>query len=43
MKPRHRLVLVIEDDTSIRELLVDLFLDAGYSVRSAGEGAEGWS
>ncbi len=34
-------ILVIEDDTSIRELLVELLESEGYSVASAINGLEG--
>lgn len=34
-------ILVIEDDTSIRELLVELLESEGYSVASAVNGLEG--
>ncbi len=34
-------ILVVEDDTSIRELLVELLESEGYSVASAVNGLEG--
>jgi CheY-like chemotaxis protein len=34
-------ILVVEDDTSIRELLVELLESEGYSVSSAVNGLEG--
>lgn len=34
-------ILVIEDDTSIRELLIELLESEGYSVASAMNGLEG--
>lgn len=34
-------ILVVEDDTSIRELLVELLESEGYSVSSAINGLEG--
>jgi CheY-like chemotaxis protein len=34
-------ILVVEDDTSIRELLVELLESEGYSVTSAVNGLEG--
>jgi len=33
-------VLVVEDDPDIREVLVELLIDAGYSVRAAANLAE---
>ncbi len=34
-------ILVVEDDTSIRELLVELLESEGYAVASANNGLEG--
>lgn len=34
-------ILVVEDDTSIRELLVELLESEGYAVSSANNGLEG--
>lgn len=33
-------ILVVEDDTNIREYLVDAFKEAGYSVKQTADGAE---
>lgn len=33
-------ILVVEDDISIRDMLVDCLADEGYSVAGAGHGAE---
>jgi CheY-like chemotaxis protein len=39
--PTHRhLVLVVEDDLAIRETLVDVLEEAGFTCRSASNGAE---
>lgn len=37
--PAH--ILVIDDETSVREVLVDILRDAGYDVIEAGGGTEG--
>lgn len=37
-KRRH--ILIVDDDPDIRDLLVDVLVDAGYSVNCAGDGAE---
>ena len=37
----RRRVLVVEDDASIRALLVDALSDEGYEVRATGQGEEG--
>jgi CheY-like chemotaxis protein len=40
MTPLHLTVLVVDDDSAIRQCLVDLLTDEGYDVRAACEGAE---
>ena len=41
-------ILVVEDDDAIRDLLLDVLTDEGYTVRAAGDGAaalailDGW-
>lgn len=34
-------ILIVEDDTSIRELLADILEDEGYAVSSSANGLEG--
>ncbi|HEY8598275.1 MAG TPA: response regulator [Thermomicrobiales bacterium] len=40
MSEQQRSVLVVEDDVAIRDLLIDVLADEGYTVRSAGDGEE---
>ena len=40
MSERKRSILVIEDDAAIRDLLLDVFTDEDYTVRTAGDGEE---
>ena len=40
-QPMTKRILVVEDDTSIRELLVELLESEGYAVASAVNGLEG--
>lgn len=37
-----RMILVVEDDQSFRELLSDILREAGYEVLTARDGLEGW-
>jgi CheY-like chemotaxis protein len=37
-KRRH--ILIVDDDPDMRDLLVDILVDAGYSANHAGDGAE---
>lgn len=37
-KRRH--ILIVDDDPDMRNLLVDILVDAGYSANHAGDGAE---
>ena len=37
-KRRH--ILIVDDDPDMRDLLVDILVDAGYSADHAGDGAE---
>lgn len=39
--PSYKQVLVIDDEPTIRELIADALREAGYEIRSAGNGAEG--
>lgn len=39
-KPRSKSILVVDDDPNIRSLLQQEFVEAGYSVRLAGDGRE---
>jgi CheY-like chemotaxis protein len=41
LTPMPKQILVVEDDTSIRELLVELLQSEGYRVSSAVNGLEG--
>jgi DNA-binding response OmpR family regulator len=38
--PRH--ILVVDDDSDLRQLNVDVLVSAGFTVDSAKDGAEGW-
>jgi two-component system, OmpR family, alkaline phosphatase synthesis response regulator PhoP len=37
---RH--ILVVDDDKDVRQLSIDVLVDAGYEVESAQDGAAGW-
>jgi CheY-like chemotaxis protein len=37
----HR-ILVVDDDSDVRQLSVDVLADAGYEVEAAKDGADGW-
>jgi CheY-like chemotaxis protein len=37
-----RRILVVDDDNDTRQLSVDVLVEAGYHVESAGDGAAGW-
>ena len=37
-----RRILVVDDDNDTRQLSVDVLVEAGYYVESAGDGAAGW-
>jgi two-component system, chemotaxis family, chemotaxis protein CheY len=39
-KPEGRLVLVVEDEKSIREVIADVLIEHGYRVLAAANGAE---
>ena len=41
MTPPTRRVLVVEDDTTMRELLEEVMSDEGYEVRVASNGGDG--
>jgi len=38
MSEQQRSILIVEDDGAIRDLLVDVLTDEGYTVRTAGDG-----
>lgn len=40
MGEQGRNILVVEDDVAIRDLLIDVLTDEGYTVRIAGDGEE---
>jgi len=40
-KPPHR-ILVVEDDTDIRQLNTEVIIGAGYQVDAAEDGAVAW-
>lgn len=40
MSEQQRSILVVEDDVAIRDLLIDVLTDEGYTVRTAGDGEE---
>ncbi len=39
--PTHR-ILVVDDSNDVRQLSVDVLMDAGYDVEAANDGAAGW-
>jgi two-component system response regulator AtoC len=40
---RNATILVVEDDAATRSALCEYLMGAGYRVRTAGSGAEGWT
>ncbi|MCB0386471.1 MAG: response regulator [Bdellovibrionales bacterium] len=41
LPPERKLILIVEDDESLRSSIEKLLLSAGYSVKSAGNGLHG--
>ncbi|HEY5040918.1 MAG TPA: hypothetical protein VIK53_02845 [Verrucomicrobiae bacterium] len=39
--PPHR-ILVVDDNSDVRQLSVDVLADSGYDVEGATDGAAGW-
>ncbi|MGY3038586.1 PAS domain S-box-containing protein [Rhodanobacter sp. TND4EL1] len=39
--PQRETIVVVEDEPSIRELVCEILVDAGYTVRHAGDGSAG--